>query len=669
MNPELLNTRLDSAKNNAGNGGARFGESTTDRKGRTKKRGRRVVQSRELYDKFNRSRKGKQGKARRPAQRTIITQAAEHKRVVRMEEAILVSDLAHQMGVKSGEVAMKLMFDLGLKGATLNTTIDQDTAELIAEQYGYKVEKVGFDLSQFLPQFEETEEDFVFRPPVVTVMGHVDHGKTSLLDMIRTSSVTDSEHGGITQHIGAYLVQASEEGEICFLDTPGHEAFSALRARGANATDIIILIVAADDGVMPQTVEAIKHAQEADVPIIVAVNKIDKPAANPDRVRQALTEYNLIPEEWGGTTIFVDISAKTGENIDDLLEMVYLQAELLDLKANPNRPAEGIIIESKLDLGRGSVATVLVQEGILKKGDTIVMGSQYGRVRTMTNEHNKRLKQAKPSTPVEVTGLSGVPASGGRFYVVKDEKNARAIADHIGKQEKQAQLALSVPQQSGMDRITAMMQAGDVKELKVLVKGDVQGSVDAVSFALQKLSTEKVKVRIILSSVGSITESDVNLAASSEEDSAVIIVGFNVRQESRAQSLAAQHGVVIETFTVIYDIIDRITAMMEGLLEPIYEEQDVGRAEVRAIFIAPRVGTIAGCMITDGMLVRSGRARLLRNRKIVYDGPIGSLRHFKKDVKELKAGFECGVSFERFNDIQVDDQIECYVMKAVKATL
>jgi|GEM_PF-388307 len=635
------------------------------------KQGKRVVQSGELYGKFNRHKSKK--KRRGSGQPVQQTTAAEHKRVVRMEEAIVVSELAHQMGVKAGEIVMKLAFDLGLRGTNINTPIDYPTASLIAEQYNHKVEQVGFDMSDYLPKYDNSEASLEPRPPVVTVMGHVDHGKTSLLDAIRTTgvSVAQGEAGGITQHIGAYKV-AIPQGEICFLDTPGHEAFSALRARGAKATDIVILVVAGDDGVMPQTVEALKHARAAKTPIIVAITKIDKPEANPQRIKAAFTEHNLIDEELGGDTRFVEVSSKTGDGIDELLEAVLLQAEVMELKANPNRQADGIAIESRLDVGRGPIATVLVQGGTLRVGDIIVIGKEHGRVRSMTDEAAKSLTVATPSTPVEITGLSGVPASGEHFYVVNEEKDARAIADHISQQNKQAELAVSASsavRASSEGDIGEFLPQEDFKELKIIIKGDVQGSVEALEQSIKGLANEQVSVRIIHSGVGSITESDVNLANSSLSDSEVVICGFNVRPEQRAAALADQTGVQLLTHTIIYDLLDDVRAMMAGLLDPVYEEEVVGHAEVRMVFQNSRVGAVAGCLITDGFIRRGAHARVLRDSIVVHTSTIGSLRHIDRDERELKAGMECGLSVDGFATFKPGDIVECFLVHERPAEL
>ena len=661
INPDLLNTRLEADKKD-------FGPRREGERGaaRDRKKGKRVVQSRDLYDGH---RRGRNRKTKRSApQPTQITTAAAHKRVVRMEESILVGDLAMQMSVKAGELAMKLMFELGIRGANINTAVDFDTAQLIAEMYQHTVEQVGFDIDKYLPQVDTGELVGVTRAPVVTVMGHVDHGKTSLLDAIRNETVASGEAGGITQHIGAYQVRL-EKGAVTFLDTPGHEAFTALRARGAKATDIAILVVAADDGVMPQTVEAINHAKDADVPVIVAVNKCDKPGANPDRVRQALSPYELIPEDWGGSTIFVECSALTGQGVDTLLEMIYLQAELMELEARPERPAVGLVIESKLDVGRGPVASVLVQDGTLRRGDIVVVGEYYGRVRTMSNERGEILDEAGPSVPVELTGMNGVPSAGESFHVVDDSDKAKAIADHIGAANRQSELALSASPGAGSDAVAEFMKSEELKQLKIIVKGDVQGSVEALNSSLRQLSTDKVGVRIIHSGVGKITESDVNLAASSEEGVRALVVGFNVKPDNRAQALADQFSVMMVLETVIYEIIDRVRASMTNMLEPVYEEETVGRAEVRATFGVPRVGQVAGCMVTEGQLLRNGNIRVFRDDNKILDGRVGSLRHFDQNVADVKAGLECGISVHGYDEVQVGDILECYRLVEIEATL
>lgn len=689
IDAETLNARTD-RRAGGGPGGAPFdrrndvrgtgpgpgpGAPPADDERRGGKKGKRVVQSGELYGKLQggagKRGAGKKGQGRRGQQpaRPQQTVAAEHKRVVRMEEALLVSELAHQMGVKAGEIVMKLAFDLGLRGANINTPIDYDTAALIAEQYNFKVEKVGFDMSNYLPEYNDNEETLVTRPPVVTVMGHVDHGKTSLLDAIRNSVVATGEAGGITQHIGAYKVSVNDN-EICFLDTPGHEAFTALRARGAMATDIVILVVAGDDGIMPQTVEAINHARDAEVPIVVAITKMDKPTSNPQRIRTELTQHGLIDEELGGDTMFVEVSSKTRMGIDRLLESVVIQAEVMELQANPDRRADGIVIESRLDVGRGPIATVLVQGGTLRVGDIVVIGQHYGRVRALTDEFGRALPLATPSTPVEISGLNGVPVSGEHFYVVAEEKAARAIAEHVGVQAKQAEMAHNAT--SGIRAMSGDAGLFDIdvlKELKVIVKADVQGSVEALVQSIQKLANDQVRVRVIHSGVGSITESDVNLATSSTAESSVLICGFNIRPEQRAVALAENNGVRILTHSIIYDMLDDVRRIMGGLLDPVYEDEVIGHAEVRKVFQISKVGAVAGCMITDGIIRRNAKARILRDNVIVFTSTVSSLRNVDRDEREMKAGFECGISIERYSDIKPGDIIECFITHERQAVL
>ena len=679
MSAELLNQRVDASRGPGNRPGVRPGGPSPADAGATK----RVVQSRDLYDK-DKAKKLLGGSKKRgsgpiiPMSQGMGQKAAgataEHKRIVKMRESIPVSELAHQMSVKAGEIAMKLMFELGVRGANINTSIDFDSASLIADLYGFKVEQLGFDITEYLPKIDEEKDKLLPRPPVVTVMGHVDHGKTSLLDYIRKAKVTAGEAGGITQHIGAYMVRVPG-GEVCFLDTPGHEAFTALRARGARATDVVVLVVAADDGVMPQTIEAINHAKAANVPIIVAMNKIDKPSANPEAVRQSLTQYGLVDETWGGETIFVEVSAKTGQGVDRLLEMIQVQSEILELKASVTRPAEGLVIESRLDQGRGPVASVLVQRGTLKTGDIVVIGRHSGKVRTMTDDRGHQRASSLPAHPVEITGLSGVPDSGEGFYVVKDERDARAIVEHYTAMNRRADVTVSGNNQAAaagagntLDRIAAMMKAGELKELKVIVKGDVQGSVEAICESLKKLGTKDVSVRVLHSAVGSITESDINLAAS-VGDAGVVLLGFNVRPEPRAASMAEQNGIKIMSHSIIYELLDQVKGLMAGLLSPVLEEEHIGRAEVRKVFQVSKVGMVAGCMVIDGVLLRNAKARVVRDGRVVYESTISSLRHFEKDEKEVKTGFECGISVDRFNDVKAGDIIEAYRVKETAATL
>ncbi len=582
------------------------------------------------------------------------------KRPIRIDEAITVANLAKQMGVKVGEIIKKLL-QLGL-AANINQAIDFESAALIASEFDYEVEKVGYEEEDILQVIEDRPEDLRPRPPVVTVMGHVDHGKTSLLDAIRDTNVIKGEAGGITQHIGAYYVRL-ENGDIVFLDTPGHEAFTSMRARGAKVTDIVILVVAADDGVMQQTIEAINHAKAANVPIVVAINKIDKPNANVERVKRELADQGLIAEEWGGQTTMVEISAKKRIGIEDLLEMVLLQAELLELKANPNKPARGHVIEAKLDKGRGPVATILIQEGTLRTGDSYVCGSQSGRVRNMFGDRGQRLDSAGPSMPIEVLGLSGVPNAGDDFIALTDEKQAKLVAEHrLAKiREKELSRTTKVTLESLFDQI----QEGEIKELNLILKTDVHGSQEAISDSLRKLSTAEVKVNLIHNATGAITESDILLASASN----AIVIGFNVRADAKVQELAEQEKVDVRYYDVIYQLLSDVRDAMEGMLEPVYQENVLGRAEVRQTFQVPKFGMIAGCYVTDGRVERNAKVRVLRDQVVVYDGKVSSLKRFKDDVKEVKAGFECGMGVENFNDIKVGDVLEVYELKAVKAVL
>jgi translation initiation factor IF-2 len=593
--------------------------------------------------------------------KTEITTPKASKRVVRITEGVTVSELARNMGVKAGEIIKKLM-DLGVM-STLNQVLDVDTAALVASDFGYSVENVAFDVESAIEE-TETEEavgEMAPRPPVVTVMGHVDHGKTSLLDAIRHARVTEQEFGGITQHIGAYMVDVAGR-KITFVDTPGHEAFTAMRARGAKVTDIVILVVAADEGVMPQTVEALNHARAAQVPIVVAVNKIDRAEANVDRVKQQLTEHGLIPEDYGGDTIMVPVSARTGAGIDKLLEMLLLQSDVLELKANPDRQARGTVVESQLDRGRGPVATVLIQEGTLHQGDPFVCGVSYGRVRAMLDHNGQRVSEAPPATPVEIFGLSSVPEPGTPFVVVAEEAKARQVAEF--RQSKQREGELQKSARVSLQDLSDRMKAGEVKELKVIIKGDVQGSVEALADSLSRLSTSEVKVEILHSSAGAISETDVTLASASN----AVIIGFNVRPEPKAAALAEKEGVEIRLYTVIYEAINEMREAMEGLLAPTYREKPLGRAEVRKTFSVPG-GTIAGSMVVDGKIARNARARLVRDGRVVWEGRLGSLRRFKDDAREVAAGYECGIGLENYNDVKPEDVIEAFEMEAVARKL
>jgi len=592
--------------------------------------------------------------------KTEITVPKAIKRKIRISEAILVGELAKRMGIKGSEIIKKLM-DLGMM-VTINQAIDVEAASLVATDFGYEIEKTALEIEDLIEEREESSEDLTPRPPVVTIMGHVDHGKTSLLDAIRQTNVTAGEAGGITQHIGAYEVEVDHR-RIVFLDTPGHEAFTAMRARGAKVTDIVILVVAADDGVMTQTIEAINHAKAAHVPLIVAINKIDKPNANPDRVRQGLAEHGLLPEAWGGDTIFAEISAKQKVGLKELLEMILLQADVLELKANPGRSMTGTVIESKLDKGRGPVATVLVQDGTMHVGDPFVSGIHFGHVRAMINDRDQRIESAGPSTPVEVIGFSSVPNAGDSFVVVTDEKRAKDLATQRLQKHREIELAKS--SKVTLEDFYKKMQKGVVKDLNLILKADVQGSMEALTEALNRQSTEAVHVNLLHSSVGAINESDCMLASASE----AIILGFNVKIEPKAQALAEQEKIDIRLYNIIYDAIEDVRKAMEGLLEPIYEERLAGRAEIRQIFSISRVGVIAGCAVLDGKIVRGSHAHLVREGKMVYEATISSLKRMKDDVREALAGFECGITLGDFRDYQVNDIIESYVIEKVTAKL
>lgn len=571
-------------------------------------------------------------------------------------EGMNIQDVAKKLHREPAEIIKKL-FMMGIV-ATQNQPLDSETLELIATDYGIdSEEKVEVDISDLLVHFESEsdEEESVTRPPVVTIMGHVDHGKTTLLDSLRNTKVSLSEAGGITQHIGAYQVQVDGK-PITFLDTPGHAAFTTMRARGADITDITIIVVAADDGVMPQTVEAINHAKAADVPIIVAVNKIDKPTANPERVMQELTEYGLIPEAWGGETIFVNISAKFGEGIEELLEMIVLVSEVQELKANPNRLAVGSVIEARLDKSKGPISTLLVQQGTLKVGDPIVVGNTFGRVRVMLNDQGRRVKVATPSTPVEITGLNEAPQAGDLFVVFEDEKTARSVGEERASRAQQE--SRSKQNRVTIDNLFSSLSEGDLKEVAVIIKGDVQGSVEALAGSLQKIEVEGVRVRIIHSAVGAINESDVTLAAASN----AIMIGFNVRATPQAQVQADQENVDIRLHRIIYNAIDEIETAMKGMLDPEYEEKITGQVQIRETFTVSKVGTIGGGFVIDGVIKRSSQVRVIRDNIVIYDGELASLKRFKDDVREVKNGFECGLMVENYNDIRVDDVIEAYEM-------
>ncbi len=585
-------------------------------------------------------------------------------REVQVPETISVADLAAQMSVKSAEV-VKVLFTMGTM-VTINQTLDQDTAMLVVEELGHTAVEAAQDNPEaFISASQVIEVDestFEPRCPVVTVMGHVDHGKTSLLDYIRKAKVTDGEAGGITQHIGAYQV-ATDSGEITFLDTPGHEAFSAMRARGAQATDIIILVVAADDGVKPQTVEAIKHAKNAGVPIVVAINKMDKDSADPDRVKQELATEEVIPEDWGGEVMMIPVSAQTGDGVDVLLNSIAMQSELLELKARPSGNATGSVVEARLDKGRGAVCTILVQQGELKYGDIVLVGRETGRIRAMVDDSGNTIKTAGPSTPVEIQGLSGVPAAGDEMLVVDDERKAREAAEFRQVKDREGRLARQ--QAAKLENMFAQMGEGEVKNVNVLIKGDVQGSIEALTESLVKLSTDQVKVSVVHSMVGAINESDINLAMASS----AAVIGFNVRADAQARKLAEQEDVQIRYYSIIYEVIDDVKAAMEGLLDPEIREDVLGYVEVREVFKAPKIGTIAGCFVTEGLVKRNAHVRVLRDSVVIFEGTIDSLRRFKDDVSEVKNGTECGIGVTNYNDIKVGDQLEIFNKVEVKVTL
>ena len=578
---------------------------------------------------------------------------------VKIPDEITVGELASRMKKTAGEVIKTLMLNGIMAG--INQTIDFDTAEYVATEMGCKVEKeVTVTIEErIIDDHVDSAEELQTRAPVVVVMGHVDHGKTSTLDAIRKTSVTAGEAGGITQHIGAYTVDVNGN-MVTFLDTPGHAAFTSMRARGAKSTDIAILVVAADDGIMPQTVESINHAKAANVPIIVAINKMDKPTANPDKIKEQLTKYDLIPEEWGGDTIIVPISAKTGMGLDDLLEMVILTAEVQELKANPNRRAKGTVIEARLDKNRGPIATLLVQNGTLNQGDIIIAGTAVGRVRVMTNDKGRTVKTAGPSVPVEITGLAEVPAPGDEFNAVTDERMARELVEQRKQAAKDA--AANAMQKVTLDNLFARMQEGEMKELALIVKADVQGSAEAVKASLEKISNEEVRVKVIHAGVGAINESDILLASTS----GAIIVGFNVRPDSGAQASAQRTNVDMRFYRVIYDAIDEIEAAMKGMLAPQFEEVVIGHAEVRMTYKVSAIGTIAGCMVKDGKITRDAKVRVLRDNIVIHEGEVGSLQRFKDAVKEVSAGYECGMSIAKFNDIKEGDVFECFAMQEIK---
>ncbi len=603
--------------------------------------------------------KSKGAKLRRAKRDSIAQKRMEEEAFAQLEEKILkitefvtVSELASMMNVNATDVIGACM-TLGIF-ASINQRLDAETIQLIADEYGYDVEFISAEIQEAIPEEEDREEDLVPRPPIVTVMGHVDHGKTSLLDRIRNANVTEKEAGGITQHIGAYSVTLKSGDRLTFLDTPGHEAFTAMRARGAQVTDIAVIIIAADDSVMPQTKEAIAHAQAAEVPMIFAINKIDVPGANPDKIKEQLSAMNILVEDWGGKYQCQEISAKKGVGIDDLLEKIILEAEILELKANPNRRAKGTVIEASLDKGKGYVTNMLVQTGTLKIGDNVLVGRNYGKVKAMVNEHGQRVKEAGPSTPVSVLGINGAPSAGDIFHIMEDEKEAKKIATK--REQLYREQGLRTKKHLTLDEIGRRLAIGDFKELNLIIKGDVDGSIEAISDALLKLSTEQIQVNIIHKAVGAISEADVHLASASD----AIIIGFQVRPSANVKKLAEQEQIDIRLYSVIYKVIDEVKEAMEGMLSPNIEEKVIGTAEVRETFHISKVGTIAGCFVTSGLIKRTSNIRVIRDGIVVHTGKLGSLKRFKDDVKEVKNNYECGLNIEGFNDIQVGDVIEAF---------
>ena len=608
-----------------------------------------------------RGRKGARARAvAKDAKQTEITIPKAAKRRVKLDEAITVASLAKRMGVKAREVITQLM-ELGLM-ATVNQAIDFDTASLVATEFNYEAEKTGFEEAAILQAVPDKKKDLKPRPPVVTIMGHVDHGKTSLLDAVRQTKVTEGEAGGITQHIGAYNVKL-DVGQVVFLDTPGHEAFTAMRARGAQVTDLVILVVAADDGVMQQTVEAINHAQAADIQILVAINKIDKENADPDRVKRELAERGLNPEEWGGDITMVEVSAIKKTGLDELLELILLQAELMELKANPNKNSRGRVVEARLDRGKGPLATVLVQEGTLRVGDPFVCGTFSGRVRAMLDDRGRKVAEVTPSMPVEVHGISGVPQAGDELVVVNDEKQAKQVAAH--RQLKSREAELSRATKVTLDNLFERIKEGETKELRIVLKADVQGSLEAITDSLHNLSTDEIKVNIIHSAAGAVTETDVMLASASD----AITIGFSVRASQKAQELADAEKVDLRFYDVIYQLVAEVKDAMEGMLDPIYKEHSMGRAEVLKTFHASRIGTVAGSMVNEGRVERGAKIRVLRDNVVINDSKIASLRRYKDEVKEVKAGQDCGIIIENFNDVKIGDILETYTIEEIKAVL
>ena len=645
---------IQSRERSAGGGRERSGKRSGGRDSDDRRSGGASAGGRGGKGGNKRERERKGGKFEKPV--------APVSREVRIPETITVGELAQKMSVKAGEL-IKIMMKLGSM-VTINQVLDQETAALVAEEMGhqYILIKENDLETQVMAEADEDAGNIIQRAPVVTIMGHVDHGKTSLLDYIRKTKVVAGEAGGITQHIGAYRVQ-TPKGTITFLDTPGHAAFTAMRARGADATDIVILVVAADDGVMPQTIEAIQHANAAKVPLIVAVNKMDKPDADPERVKSELSQHGVIAEEWGGENLFAYVSAKSGEGIDDLLDKVLIQAEVLELTAPSTGMGRGVVIESRLDRGRGSVATVLVQSGVVKKGDIMLAGMEYGRIRAMLDENGNELKEAGASTPVEILGLSGTPNAGDEVVIVENERKAREIANF--RQGKFKEIKIARQQKAKLENLFSNTGDGEVHTVNLMIKADVQGSVEALSDSLLKLATDEVKVNIIASGIGGITESDVQLAIASE----AIIIAFNVRADANAKKLAENEGVDLRYYSIIYEAIDQVKAAMQGMLSPEVREDIIGLAQVREVFRSSKFGTVAGCIVEDGVLKRNNPIRVLRNNVVIYEGALESLRRFKDDVSEVRAGTECGLGVKNYNDVRIGDQIECYERVSVERTL
>ena len=645
---------IQSRERSAGGGRERSGKRSGGRDSDDRRSGGASAGGRGGKGGNKRERERKGGKFEKPV--------APVSREVRIPETITVGELAQKMSVKAGEL-IKIMMKLGSM-VTINQVLDQETAALVAEEMGhqYILIKENDLETQVMAEADEDAGNIIQRAPVVTIMGHVDHGKTSLLDYIRKTKVVAGEAGGITQHIGAYRVQ-TPKGTITFLDTPGHAAFTAMRARGADATDIVILVVAADDGVMPQTIEAIQHANAAKVPLIVAVNKMDKPDADPERVKSELSQHGVIAEEWGGENLFAYVSAKSGEGIDDLLDKVLIQAEVLELTAPSTGMGRGVVIESRLDRGRGSVATVLVQSGVVKKGDIMLAGMEYGRIRAMLDENGNELKEAGASTPVEILGLSGTPNAGDEVVIVENERKAREIANF--RQGKFKEIKIARQQKAKLENLFSNTGDGEVHTVNLMIKADVQGSVEALSDSLLKLATDEVKVNIIASGIGGITESDVQLAIASE----AIIIAFNVRADANAKKLAENEGVDLRYYSIIYEAIDQVKAAMQGMLSPEVREDIIGLAQVREVFRSSKFGTVAGCIVEDGVLKRNNPIRVLRNNVVIYEGALESLRRFKDDVSEVRAGTECGLGVKNYNDVRIGDQIECYERVSIERTL